>query len=267
MLSRSIDFRLSVSPFAQQIVVTPSRGTAEPTSRVAQAASTVDRTGLETRPYSIVTQVLKEEVGVMAQQTTSSQGSPVLRGFTGQRNLYLLDGVRYNTAAWRDGPSQYLAWLPAADVDHIEIVRGPSSAQYGSDALGGTVGVFGPALRWSGPSPVRGTAGLSLGAANQLSMGDASAGYSHNGVSLRASASVGSVGELRPGGGVDSHSAGNAVNAASAAMNPRGASISPSVGQRLSHLQSAPRASTRRPAGPAPWCRYGFRRTSRAMDT
>ena len=76
----------------------------------------------------------------MAQQTTSSQGSPVLRGFTGQRNLYLIDGVRYNTAAWRDGPSQYLAWLPAAEVGHIEIVRGPASAQYGSDALGGTVG-------------------------------------------------------------------------------------------------------------------------------
>ena len=62
----------------------------------------------------------------------------MLRGFTGQRNLYLIDGVRYNTAAWRDGPSQYLAWLPAADVDHIELVRGPASAQYGSDALGGT---------------------------------------------------------------------------------------------------------------------------------
>jgi hypothetical protein len=97
--SGTLNFRLAVHPFAQQIVVTPSRGIAEPTTRVAQAASMVDRSALETRPYAIVTQVLREEVGVMAQQTTSAQGSPVLRGFTGQRNLYLLDGVRYNTAA------------------------------------------------------------------------------------------------------------------------------------------------------------------------
>ena len=144
----AIDFRLAVRPFAQQIVVTPTRGTGEDTSRVPQAATLVDRSALESRPYTIVTQALKEEAGVLAQQTTASQGSPVLRGFTGQRNLYLIDGVRYNTAAWRDGPSQYLAWLPAADVDRIEIVRGPASAQYGSDALGGTIGVFAPALNW-----------------------------------------------------------------------------------------------------------------------
>ena len=37
-------------------------------------------------PYAIVTQALKEEAGVLAQQTTASQGSPILRGFTGQRN-------------------------------------------------------------------------------------------------------------------------------------------------------------------------------------
>ncbi|MFM8532512.1 MAG: TonB-dependent receptor plug domain-containing protein [Acidimicrobiia bacterium] len=141
----AIDFRLDVRPFAQQVAVT-TRGTAEDASRVAQSASRVDRAALESRPFTIVTQSLKEEVGVLAQQTTSAQGSPVLRGFTGQRNLYLIDGVRFNTAAWRDGPSQYLAWLPAADVDHIEVVRGPASAQYGSDALGGTVGLFARSL-------------------------------------------------------------------------------------------------------------------------
>ena len=99
----------------------------------------------------------------------------MVRGFTGQRNLYLIDGVRYNTAAWRDGPSQYLAWLPPADVDRIEIVRGPASAQYGSDALGGTVGVFAPSLTWTAPASVRSTLGATLGAANKLRTTDAAA--------------------------------------------------------------------------------------------
>ena len=205
--SRTIDFRLMVRPFAQQIVVTPTRGTGEDVSRVAQAATIVDRTELDTRPFTIVTQALKEEAGVLAQQTTASQGSPVLRGFTGQRNLYLIDGVRYNTAAWRDGPSQYLAWLPPADVDRIEIVRGPASAQYGSDALGGTVGVFAPSLTWTAPASVRGTLGGTLGAANQLRTTDAAAGYMRNGVALRGSASFGVIDDLRPGELIDSHSA------------------------------------------------------------
>jgi outer membrane receptor protein involved in Fe transport len=202
-----LDFRLPVRPFAQQIVVTPMRGAGEDTVGVPQAATLVDRSALDSRPYTILTQALKEEAGVMAQQTTASQGSPVLRGFTGQRNVYLIDGVRYNTAAWRDGPSQYLSWLPAADVDRIEIVRGPASAQYGSDALGGTVAVFERALNWSAPSAVRGTLGATLGSANELATSDVAAGYLKNGVSLRASASLGTVSDLRAGGGIDSHSA------------------------------------------------------------
>jgi hemoglobin/transferrin/lactoferrin receptor protein len=202
-----VDFRLGVRPFAQQIVVTPSRGIGEDAAQVAQAATRVEQSALETRPFTILTQALKEEAGVLAQQTTASQGSPILRGFTGQRNLYLIDGVRYNTAAWRDGPSQYLAWLPASDVDHIEIVRGPASAQYGSDALGGTVGVFGPSLSWSGPSRMNGTVGLTLGSANEFRTSDVAAGYMRERVSFRGSASLGSVGDLRAGQGLDSHSA------------------------------------------------------------
>jgi outer membrane receptor protein involved in Fe transport len=202
-----VDFRLGLRRFAEQVVVTPLRGVAELVSHVPQSTTLIERTALDSRPYAIVTQALKEEPGVLAQQTTSSQGSPVLRGFTGQRNLYLLDGVRYNTAAWRDGPSQYLAWLPAADVDRIELVRGPASAQYGSDALGGTIGVFADPMKWSGPSRAHATALLAFGSANQLRTSDVAAGYNHDGVALRASANFGSVSDLRAGEGIDSHSA------------------------------------------------------------
>lgn len=208
LTSRSavVDFKLAVRPFASQIVVTPARGLQEDTATVAQAATVVARTALETRPYTVVTQVLKEETGVLAQQTTSSQGSPILRGFTGQRNLYLIDGVRYNTAAWRDGPSQYLAWLPAADVDRIELVRGPASTQYGSDAIGGTVGVFARPLLSGGPR-LDGTLGLTWGAANQLRTSDAAASFSRRSFSARAGASISVADDLRAGEGVDSHSA------------------------------------------------------------
>jgi outer membrane receptor protein involved in Fe transport len=205
--STTHDIQLAVRPFAQQIVVTPSRGSEQDTLQVEQATSVVERPTLESRPYTIITQVLKEEAGVLAQQTTASQGSPVLRGFTGQRNVYLVDGIRYNTAAWRDGPSQYMAWLPAADVDRIELVRGPASAQYGSDALGGTVGIFGQTLNWRSPSRLRFTVGTTLGGANEFRTADVAGGYTGNGYSVHASASLGDVSDLRPGDLVDSHSA------------------------------------------------------------
>jgi outer membrane receptor protein involved in Fe transport len=202
-----IDFKLSVRPFVSQIVVTPARGAMEDTASVAQIATVVDRSALETRPYTIVTQALKEEAGVLAQQTTASQGSPILRGFTGQRNLYLIDGVRYNTAAWRDGPSQYLAWLPAGDIERIELVRGPASTQYGSDAMGGAVGVFAPSMTSNLATRFGGNAGVTLGAANQMRTSDVSASYMGTSLSVRAGASVGEADDLRAGEGIDSHAA------------------------------------------------------------
>lgn len=202
-----LDLRLSLRPFSSQIVVTPARGAEEDTSHVAQGAAVVKPADLRARPFTIVTQALKEEAGVLAQQTTASQGSPILRGFTGQRNLYLVDGVRYNTAAWRDGPSQYMSWLPAAGLDRIEIVRGPASTQYGSDALGGTIGVFSASPIIQAPARATGSIGVSFGAANQLRSSEVGAGVMRSGFALRVDASAAEASDLRTGGAVDSHSA------------------------------------------------------------
>ena len=200
-----LELRLGVRPFSAEVVVTPGRFE-EDTFRVPQGASVIDRADLDARPYTIVTQALKEEAGVLAQQTTASQGSPILRGFTGQRNVYLIDGVRYNTAAWRDGPSQYMAWVPAADLDHIEVVRGPASAQYGSDAIGGTVAMFSLAPKAGAPR-VSAIGALSYGSANRLRTSDLGGGVQQSGHWFYAGAAITAVSDLRAGEGLDSHSA------------------------------------------------------------
>ena len=77
--------------------------------------------------------------GVMVQKTSNGQGSPFIRGFTGYRTLALIDGVRYNNSVYRDGPSEYFSLIDSQSLDQIELLRGPASTLYGSDAIGGAL--------------------------------------------------------------------------------------------------------------------------------
>ena len=84
-------------------------------------------------------EILREVAGVMVQKTGHAQGSPYIRGFTGYRTLLLIDGIRLNNSIFRDGPNQYWGTVDPYMIDSFELVRGPSSVLYGSDAIGGTV--------------------------------------------------------------------------------------------------------------------------------
>lgn len=85
---------------------------------------------------------LKEVPGVHVQKTGPGQASPFIRGFTGYRTLAMIDGIRLNNSAFRSGPNQYWATIDMFLVDRIEVVRGPGSILYGSDAMGGVAAVY-----------------------------------------------------------------------------------------------------------------------------
>lgn len=87
-------------------------------------------------------EALKELPGIHMQKTGHGQGSPFIRGFTGYRNLLLMDGIRLNTSIQRQGPNQYWSLVDPYTIDRLEVVRGPASVLYGSDALGGTVAAY-----------------------------------------------------------------------------------------------------------------------------
>jgi len=84
-------------------------------------------------------EALEETPGVSVQKTTNGQGSPFLRGFTGYRTLALIDGVRYNNSVYRDGPNEYFSLIDVNTLNKIELLNGPASTLYGSDAIGGTL--------------------------------------------------------------------------------------------------------------------------------
>lgn len=94
---------------------------------------------LQRRSYRTVPQALRDVPGVMVQETAHGHGSPYIRGFTSFRNLFLIDGIRLNNSVFRPGPNQYWNTVDAWSLDRLEIVKGPSSVLYGTDAIGGTV--------------------------------------------------------------------------------------------------------------------------------
>ena len=80
--------------------------------------------------------------GVLIQKTNVGGGAPYIRGLIGKQVLILVDGVRLNNSFYRYGPHQYLNTIDPGIVERIEVVRGPVSVLYGSDALGGVINVI-----------------------------------------------------------------------------------------------------------------------------
>ncbi len=76
---------------------------------------------------------------VFIQKSQMGGGSPMIRGFSANRILIVVDGVRMNNAIFRSGNLQNIISIDANSVENAEVVFGPGSVIYGSDALGGVM--------------------------------------------------------------------------------------------------------------------------------
>lgn len=76
--------------------------------------------------------------GVRSLSTGPGVGKPVIRGVSGTRVLVLANGQRTETQQWGD---EHSPSVETADAERVEVIRGPASVLYGSDALGGVVNV------------------------------------------------------------------------------------------------------------------------------
>ncbi len=105
------------------------------------------------RNYRTVPEALSEMTGILVQETNYGGGSPYIRGMVGNRVLILIDGIRLNSSIFRLGPVQYLNTIDIEQVERIEVVRGPGSVLYGSDALGGVINVITRSAETHDPAP------------------------------------------------------------------------------------------------------------------
>ncbi len=83
--------------------------------------------------------ILQETGNIMVQKTQGGGGSPILRGFEANKILLVVDGVRLNNAIYRNGHLQNSITIDHSILERTEIIFGPTSIMYGSDALGGVI--------------------------------------------------------------------------------------------------------------------------------
>lgn len=122
----------------EPVVVTGTRAPLAPLlSAMPTATLSEDRVRRE-QSVSLA-HTLEAVAGVRTLSTGGEIGKPVIRGLTGSRVLVTEDGSRLEDYSWsdEDGPS-----VDARLADRVEVVRGPASVLYGSDALGGVVNVI-----------------------------------------------------------------------------------------------------------------------------
>ncbi|MDP1581094.1 MAG: TonB-dependent receptor [Candidatus Didemnitutus sp.] len=127
-----------------QLIVTAT-GTSTARQDVPYSVEQIDEEAIKAwRLPRTLPEALRELPSVMLQKTAHGQGSPFIRGFTGYRTLLLVDGIRLNNSVFREGPNQYWNTVDAFSIGGLELVKGPGSVLYGSDAIGGTLNVLSP---------------------------------------------------------------------------------------------------------------------------
>ncbi|ESS72088.1 colicin I receptor [Methyloglobulus morosus KoM1] len=124
-----------------EVVVTSTRIERE-VFNTPQAVTIINDKQIDEANVTATPDLFRNAEGVYIQKTNLGGGSPFIRGLTGKQVLVLVDGMRLNNSFYRFGPHQYLNTIDQNSIERVEVVRGPSSVMYGSDALGGVVNII-----------------------------------------------------------------------------------------------------------------------------
>jgi len=170
------DFQLRLSPLRESVTVTAS-GREETTFESFQSVTAVDSLQLASKNATGLGEVLEGQPGVAKRSFGPGSARPVLRGFDGDRVLVLNDGLPTGTLSSQSG--EHAEPVDATSLDRLEIVKGPATLLYGSNAIGGVVNTISE-HHTVHEHPHRGLRGhITTGANSINAQGTASAGFEY----------------------------------------------------------------------------------------
>ncbi|POB00332.1 TonB-dependent receptor [Chromobacterium sinusclupearum] len=126
-------------------VVVTATGYEQKIKEAPASISVITREQLEKKPYTNLTDALSDLEGININGSGPGDKDISIRGLPGEYTLIMVDGRRQNTRETRSrgtGGFQQFQIPPMEAIERIEVVRGPMSSLYGSDAMGGVVNII-----------------------------------------------------------------------------------------------------------------------------
>ena len=133
--------KIILSPKAlglNEVVLSVSRNI-QNVATLSRKVSVINRSSFNLDLPRNTAEMLYHGGGIHVQKSQSGGGSPLIRGFEANRVLLVIDGVRMNNAIYRSGHVHNAISIDANSLERTEVIFGPSSVGYGSDALGGVI--------------------------------------------------------------------------------------------------------------------------------
>ena len=168
---------LALSPIHESVTVTTSARGESTALDQFNAVTTLDSFDLAKDMWGTLGEAVQNEAGVAKRSFGPGPSRPIIRGFDGDRVLIMNDGTRTGDLSSQSG--DHNVSVDPANLERIEIIRGPSTLLYGSNAVGGVVNTISPqdSFRRSQPQGVRGQAVFDGGTANNQLGGNANLRY------------------------------------------------------------------------------------------
>lgn len=138
---------------ALEPVVVTATASARSAAEAPASVSVVDGVTLRQRPVNDLADALRGTVGLSTESVGLGRRGISIRGMSTEHTLMLVDGQRVNASSSAISHSDFeLGWVPTEAIERVEVVRGPMSSLYGSEALGGVVNVITRSAtdRWQG---------------------------------------------------------------------------------------------------------------------
>lgn len=152
----TIDFALALVALREEVTVTATGGE-ESVYDVFQSVNSVGATQIRQQASTGIGEVLERESGVGKRSFGPGTSRPVIRGFDGDRVLVLQDGARNGSLASQSG--DHGEPIDALSLERIEVLKGPATLLYGSNAIGGVIN----AVTTDEDDPHRGVRGVLTG--------------------------------------------------------------------------------------------------------
>ena len=182
------------------VTVTATRAPTD-VRQVPAPVTVYDSASIREKSPNSAADLLREAPGVDVVGTGPNQGRPSIRGQRGQRILLLQDGLRLNNNRRQQDFGELPALVDVDQIERVEVVRGPSSVLYGSDAIGGVINLITRTPRADGTTRVRGNLGYRYSGAGEQQRGDGSLTVTRGAFAFTGSGSLRNAGNYEVPGG------------------------------------------------------------------